>query len=256
MPFGGLSPSPERSGGGRTVVGRVLDSLNAQMGTAYDTTQPSNVYLKNMGRARAIAECWSTNARLANQWDPTRMTDFVARWEKIYGLYPLPTDTMVDRRARIQAAVLRVAQFPSYQAVVDQLTLTLGVVFVSVTHTGTNAANPTVGPGGVVTSPSGPAVVVSPALGNTTSSVDWASTVAHVAVQVKQPVGMLDVDFYVVCGKIFPILDSWLPAWVTFDWYRVLHTNATVTGFWLDGDPVNAAAGATLVNLDNEVFGS
>lgn len=255
MPFGGLAPSPERSGGGRTTVGRVLDSLNAQMGTAYDTTQPSNVYLKNMARARAIAECWSTNARLANQWDPLRMTDFVARWEKIYGLYPIPTDTMVDRRARIQAAVLRVAQFPAYQAVVDQLRLTLGTVFVGVVHTGTSAANPTV-VGGVVTSPSGPANVISPALGNTTAASDWASTIAHIAVQVQQPVGMTDVDFYIACGKIFPILDSWLPAWVTFDWFRALHTNATVAGFWLDGDPVNAAVGATVTNLDNEAFSS
>lgn len=254
MPFnGGLNPGFERSGGGRPVRGRILDSLNQQRGTAYDTSQASPVYAENLAFARAIAEVWANNERLANQWDPLRMTDFLPRWEAIYGLYPSPSDTLVDRRKRVAAAVARVAQFPTYQNVVDTLRAALGNVFVSITHTGTGAANPTVVAGGAVTSPSGPANVVWVGLGNTTSTVDWYSNVAHVLVQVQQPAGMLDVDFYSAAGKIFPILDSLLPAWVTFDWYRVCHSNATATGFYLDGDPVYSGSN-TYVNLDNEAF--
>lgn len=238
MGYGGLHPGFERYGGGKPALEVLTNSIGAQRGTAYDNTQPSNVYIENLAIARTLMECWSNNQRMANQFDPFRMTDFIPRWEKILGLYPNEGDTGNQRRARIVKAFARVTQIGIYQTVYDQLLATLGSnVFVQ-----------------IVTTSSAQAVVYTPAgwtvgLHDPSGLVNFYSTIAHILVEVVQPAGMLDGDFYQLVGKVNPLLDNLLPAWVTFDWYRKVHAGGT--GFYLDGDPTTTG---TLVNLDNEAF--
>ncbi len=73
----------------------------------------------------------------------------------------------------------------------------------------------------------------------TDPNVLWASTIAHVDVQVTQRVtGYQNTDhspnaaFYNVVANIVPVLDEMLPAWATFDWY-VASSHGGI-GFFLD----------------------
>lgn len=212
---GGLSPSPERTGGGAPRLRRIIEALGAQLGSAFDTTSTSNVYAEMQAYGRAINEAWGNGVRLANQWDPLRVTDFMGRWEAILGLTPAPTDLDTVRRARIAASLVRIGRANTFQAVVDAITAAVGsTVFVSITHTSSSGA--------VVVTPSGWPVGVQ------LSGVTWYSTTAHVLVLVTQPTGMSDSQFYSQVSAMNPVLDAMLPAWCTWDWARstTLHSIA------------------------------
>lgn len=216
--YGGLSPGFERYGGGSpNALKAIVDSLGQQRGTAYDNVTTGNVYIENMALGRAIAECWSNNQRMANQWDAARMTEFIPRWEKILGLIPGQSDTDTARRARIAASVLRISQSGIYQTVFDQLTVLLGSTIFN----------------GILTTSSGQAVVWTPSGWNvgshdSTKVLNFYSTVAHILIQVTQPSGMTDGVFYQTLGAINPMLDQILPAWVTWDWARNTTANLHV----------------------------
>ncbi len=225
MPIhGGLTPGFERYGGGTPALKLIVESLCAQRGTLIDATQPSNVYLENLANARAIAECWSNNQRMANQWDPARMTEFIPRWEKILALHPADGETDTERRTRIAIQFARINQSGIYQVVYDALTVLLGDLFVEITTTPSTQA--------VVWTPSGWSVGTT----DPTGVLNFYSTVAHIVIRVSQPLGMTDGKFYSTVATINPVLDNLLPAWVTWDWSRAtnLHiipiassTNAT-----------------------------
>ena len=230
MPFGGWHPGFERSGDPSPDLQRIFESLAAARGTAYDTTTlTGRVAIELQAYARAINECWQNNQRMANQWIAMKMTDFLPRWETIYGIVPLSTDTLIDRRRRIAVIQLRSGS-ANMQAVNDALVTLLGSIFVGITITSSATAN-------VWTPSTWP-------FGNhdATGAVDWYSTVGYLAIKVAQPAGMLDSDFYATMGTIVPLLDAILPAWVTFDWYRTSPTLGA--GFYLDDT----------YNLDNEAF--
>ncbi len=240
--YGGLSPGFERYGGGRVdILKTILDGMIQQRGTAQDSTTDSNVYPENMAIARVLAELWSNNQRLANQWDVKRMTVFIPRWEEILGIVPNEGDTDTVRRARIAIAFGRIAQSGIYQVVYDQLVSQLGSVFVGLVNQSSSTA--------VVWTPSGWDV----GSHDPSQQINFYSTIAHLSVEVKQLPYMTDGEFYETVGGINPILDDLLPAWVTWDWFR---TPSGVPGFYLDsGWPGGAVpAGEPSVNLDNEVL--
>ena len=234
--YGGRCPFPRRWGGGgvgipgKNRLALILDSLNAQLGTAYDVTLGSTVYARNMALARGLNAVWASNGRLANQWNPPRMSEFLSRWEAIYGIYPAPGASDSARRVAIGKAAARLGQSPTLQQVIDLLTVELGPVFVGMVHTSSAQAY-------VITPPSWP-------VGVQDAVRDWLSTVAYVAIQVTQPAGMDDGTFYQTAARVYSVLDPILPAWVTFAWFRNASTG--VKNFILD-DPHN---------LDNEAFGS
>lgn len=248
--YGGMNPGFERYGGGTPALRRIVESLGEARGTAYDSTQDSNVYPENFAVARALAECWSNNQRMANQWDAQRMTEFIPRWEAILGLYPAAGETDDQRRARIQTHLLRFSETGVYQTVYDTLLAILGSdVFVGIVHTTSDAT-----PSGSPLEANGPAQVWTPSdwsVGqhDATGAVNFYSNIAHILIEVTQPRGMTDGEFYDLVAKINPVLDNLLPAWVTWDWFRRAHNGQK--GFYLDGDPVVTG---TLVNLDNEAF--
>ncbi len=213
---GGLTPGFERYGGGTPALKIIVDSLNSQRGTLYNDLQTSTVYLENMALGRAIAECWSNNARMANQWDVARMTEFIPRWEAILGLVPKDKDTYTARRARIANVFSRFTQANIYQSVRDLLVALLGSVFVQVTHTSVDQSVVFVPVGGVALNSSDADISQQDATGELT----FYSTVCHLLIEVVQPVGYTDNDFYTAAALINAELDSMLPAWVTWDWAR------------------------------------
>ncbi len=224
--FGGLSPSPQRLGGGTPSLKHIVESLASQLGTAYDALDPDGiVYLELLAEARCLQAMWSQNARLANQWQGERVTDFLQRWEKIYALPSFPSDTLQDRRARIAVAQARVG-FADPPTIWDICSSILGSAFVSVVHTDSSAA--------AVWTPTGWPM-------GSHGAINWYSSVAHLAVKVTQPSSMSDEDFYARCGALMVALDGVLPAWITFDWFRLSGFGA---GFYLDDEH----------NLDNEAF--
>lgn len=227
---GGLSPGFERGGGGRPPLQSIVDSISAQLGTAYNTDDHTGiVYIRVQALARCIWAAWEQNQRLANQWDPLRMTDFLSRWEKIFAVPPSPGDTLTARRARVGVAMARVGE-ANGRAVYDVCKAFLGTCFVSIVTTPSTTANvwtPTGWPMG--THPSG------------ATDPTWYSSVAHIDVMATQPATMPDDEYYRTVASVKPALDIILPSWVTFD---VLRDGAGGLGFFLD-DPHN---------LDNERF--
>jgi len=221
--YGGFSPQPERYGGGVPRGQRILESLNAAMGTAYDTSRGTTVYAENLATARCINAAWENNQRLANQWDPRRMTVFVPRWERILKLTPLPTDTMPVRRRRIAAVFARWSQLPTYQQIKDKLSDALATTFVDLEH---------IAPADAVTWWPG---------GTPNADFPWYSTISHLLIRVTKPTPMTEATFYSTMGLILPLLDGFVPAWVTWSWIR---NGPNGDGFFLD----------ELHNLDNESF--
>lgn len=315
---GGFTPSPERYGAGEgnsnvPLVQRVVESIQAQIGSAYTNAIPSFVFVQALAFARAIVfDGYGASQRLSNQFIPSKMTDpgLLPRWEKILGLVVYPSDTQVVRRARVGAAFAAFAKSNAIQPVIDQLTSALGPVYVGIT-TYTPATATTFWPGFVgsvagitgrsglintltgmtgvtpvstacygasltlsncntpanngtfpiTSTPSSTSVTYyAPSVSSTDYGVGgtsgsptiqwqitnpwsyWSSSIANLTIQVKQPAGYTAAQFYAAIANIAPIMEAFLPAWMTWNWY--VNDSGGVLGFKLD-EP----------NLDLEAFG-
>lgn len=236
--YGGFSPYPRRFGGGRRRLQDVLDSLNADRGTAFDAVNRETVvYAENMALARGVNAAWGTNERLGSLWDPRRMPeDILARWEKILVLAPSPDDSVARRRAVLLEAFERFGSATISSYIQDKLAEALGDAFVGVEYIGPDAASIYVPDG---TYPWG-----------VVDTAPWSSSVAHVLVRMQKPDGWTESEFYEAAGKVSEILEPALPIWTTYDFYRAGPISADVPdgpsagGFYLDDES----------NLDNQVF--
>lgn len=237
--FGGYSPFPRRFGGGRPTLQSIVESILSQLGTAYDTTDktainglPPLVFIRAQAIGRCIWGAWEQNQRLGNQWDANRMTDFLPRWEKIYGLYPRSTDSVWTRMLRVGVAMARTGHAAGGDIYAVCLAYLGPSVLVKVV---TNSSSGSI----VVWTPAGWPMGSHPAR---PSDPDWYSTLAAISIQVQQPATMADDEFYATVASVIPPLDSILPAWVSMSWFRQdIHGSA---GFYLDEGK----------NLDNEAF--
>ena len=207
--FGGVAPFPRRYGGAPTRTATIVKSLQSQLAPKYDVTDTTGVvYIRLNAMARVLAGAWAQNERLANQWDPKRMTDFLERWEAIFGLSPPAGDSLTVRRARVGARAA-LAGFGTFSAIYTLCKMLLGDVFVS-----------------IVTTPSSSAQVWTPSgwpLGNHpvfTRDPDWFSSVAHIVILTQQPSTMGDGEYYATRASVVPELGVILPAWVTFSVLR------------------------------------
>lgn len=228
--YGGVWPI--RFGGGTPALKTRHEGILAQLGTAYSKTDsPGLVWLRAMAMARAFQDVWETNRRMALQWDPERVTDFLGRWEKICSLPVSPNDSLSVRRARLAIARAR-AGYADASTIYTTCLAYLGAsVFVSVVTTSSASAD--------VYTPSGWPMGNHPTvLGDT----DWSSGVSHIAIMTQQPSAMDDGTYYTTRASVIPALDAILPSWVTFD---VLRDGAGGAIFRLDDSH----------NLDNERFG-
>lgn len=217
-------------------------------GTAMADDVGSFVWAEHLAEAHALAALHHLNQRMANQWDPVRMTEFVPRWERILNLFPLPTDTMVDRRKRIGAKQALFGQPPTQQVVQDLMSALLGPVFVqlvtsssaeAVGWVGITPANAAYGyAGGGVTVPGGVTLPDGSALG-----ITWYSTIAHIVVLTTQPATYSDQSYRSTVALIAQFLDDLLPCWATWDWVL----DGSMPGEFILDDPHN---------LDNERLGT
>jgi len=233
--YGGFSPQPERYGGGPTPDETIAGVLDRALGDAHDTGDDSPQHAESVAMARMLADVWEAAQRMANQVIPLRMTTLLSRWEKILGAFPLSTDSDNARRARVNDRFARFTSDVTHSFVTSQLTAILGSVFVQVHN---------IAPAD--------AVVYWPGDGSATADLPWYSTVCHLPIEVQKPTGYSEADFLAAVGKIGPLLDDSLPAYMTWCWYRndAAHAGG---GTWSD----DADAGFYLddaLNLDFEVF--
>jgi hypothetical protein len=237
--FGGMSPYPRRFGGGEPRVKTVLETLNADRGTAFDTSnREATVYVNDMAIARALSAAWGTNERLGNLWMPYRMsTDTLVRWEKILAINPSPESTEFERRTYLATLFSNFGQAAISGRITELLTEALGDAFVAVESI--SYAN------AVIYVPDG-----TYPWGSVIADTPWSSTVAHVLVRLQKPTGWSEFDFYEAAGRVIQLLEPILPVWTTVDWYRAGPVSVAVSGgpsaggFYLDDEH----------NLDNECF--
>lgn len=242
MGLGGFHPYPKRYGGGRPLVKVLHDSLNAARGTAIDASDSTTVaWVENAAYARAVAfDGYGTTERLGNQRDPSRMTDFIPRWEGIFRIIPAPGATDTERREAIRVRFKRFLDASAIHYRVEAaLRNALGSYFGAVEYI--SYAN------AVIHVPD-----TSYPWGTVANGYPWTSTTAHLLVLLVKPSGASEGDFYTAAGKVSPILDAILPAYMTFNWYRRPTDASPVEvsggpsqgGFYLD----------SAANLDNNVL--
>lgn len=211
---------PEKFGAEKGVhnVEILLEALLEADGTALAKDVDSYVWAERMAEARVLSYLWKLNRRLANQWDPRRMTDFLPRWERILGIVPNKDDTEVERRAKVGAKLASYGAEPINQVVVDTLIQVLGDVFGSIVHSTSATANGFV-PGGVNV----------PGGANLPDG-DWYSTIAYLAIETFQG-DLTNATFREKFGDVYEFLDDLVPAWVTFAPFKDGPNGA---GFYLD----------------------
>lgn len=238
MGYGRFSPGFERYGGDVPSLKTILDGLNAARGSTYDVSETSTVYAENEAIARMLWTAWEQNQRFAHQFDPDRMTDFLPRWEKIFGIAPTSSQTETERRAVVKERMLRIGVVPTRQTTSDRLAAILGPLFLSYETIPFSSAVqwvPDASPAWPAGTPPAVRHVMAPG-----ELPQWASTTAHILFRVAKTPGMTDGEFWQALGRTYPLLDDTLPAWVTWDWYTV---STTGSGFYFDE-----------TNLDHQVF--
>lgn len=228
--MGAFNPLPLQPG---AEIERVIELLQqgfeSALGTALASEYGSMAWIENHATARVLADLSKAAIRLANQWDPQKMTDFLPRWEKILGIVPLPNATLKDRRTEVALRLSLFGEPPTYQVVYDFLSELLGDLFVTLVQTSSTEATGSISNNGLGISIPG---------GVTLPDGDWRSSIAYLAIQVQKPANMTDAEFYPQVGKIYQYLHTLLPAWCNFDWFK---DGASGAGFYLDED----------YNLDN-----
>jgi len=240
--MGAFNPSPTKAGAERGHIEEViLAGLLEADGTALAKDTTSFVWAERFAESRCIAYLHHLVQRMANQWDPQRMSDFLGRWSANYAIVVLPSDLDADVRRKIGAKIAINGQPPTQQVVNDYLTAVLGSVFVgiantsssqAVTYIGITADNAAFGyAGGGATIPGGLTIADGSSLG-----ITWYSTIANVDVLVAQPASMGAADFATTIGQVHVALDDILPAWATFG---LVADGAHGAGFFLDEPNLN-----------------
>lgn len=224
--FGGFGGFPLKFGGGNNHRRTLYDALNQARGTAYDTTDDSNVTADTYAQAIALEAVWSANRKMANQWDPRRMTDFIPRWEAIFDIHPSASDSLNARRAVLSAKFRALA---GQQTLTDIVSAMLGGSFVGVEYT-----------------PIAQAYMRWPENGYPT---DWISHTAHILIRVQFAQGQTENEFLRLMAQLDRFLRDYLPAYTTWDWGMFAENG--LDGFYLD-DPLGA--GPPPANLGYETF--
>jgi len=222
----------------------IVKSLRDQRGSNLrNAPVGSIVWIEINAWARAIYSIWLVNQKLSNQFNPNTLTDFLSRWETICGIAPLPGDTLTDRRNRIAAKFALVGQVANQTNLTDTLDAYLGSNFVQLLQggvsrisvgSGTHPAGSAYarwfgGSGSTFTDPiSIPAANTSDDNGVNGQSAQfinnsdqgWFSTVNMVFVELQQLANQPGAQFYALASSIFTLLQPYLPAYVTFDWFN------------------------------------
>lgn len=209
MPTGGYAIGPFRTGGSQSSDTEViLNALNTVRGTAYNADPGTIVWVENMAIARTLADAWGTARRFANQFIPAKMTVYLSRWEKIFGISPLQSETLTERRNTVAAKFEAFNVAPLTQNVKDFIDSIMSDVFIDLLHVPSQYSTGYVEGGTTISG------------GVTLLDGSWSSNIAYVGVRLYQPLHMTDAQFYDTANKFRPHLDAFLPAWTTFNWGR------------------------------------
>lgn len=240
--YGGTCPFPRAIGGNADEeLNALVASQNAQLGSAYDTSEGTAVYVESVAIARMLWGAYGTNARLGNLAHPYKMPkETIPRWEKILFLPGGQNLRETERRDRIAAKWAKFGKFITRAYIEEVIQGVASDVFVQIEHI--DYAN---------------AHILIPELGYTFGVVGtygaspWASTICHILILTEKPANYSEQDYYASVAKISKALDPILPAWATFDWYRrpestpiAVSGGPSQAGFYLDDEH----------NLDNNVF--
>jgi hypothetical protein len=224
-----------------TILETVLTSLNDARGTAYSKERGTVVWAENYALAKAIASVWEANRRLANQFDPARMSAFLPRWEKILGIVPAPSDSLKTRKDRVAFKLSLWSKEPTGTNLIELVKAKIGDLYVGITHILSTQNTGSI-PGGL-TSPGGV----------TLPDGEWGSDISYVGIRVWQPRTSADAklitdgEFYDRVKNYKPIYDDHAPAYVTHNWHRF--------GYVLPGT-VSAALGTNLITGVSTTFQS
>lgn len=206
---GGFSKFFRTGSEANTTLEIILKDLNASVGNAYDTSEGSNVYIENFAYARALDEMYETAQRARNCFDPDRMPDFMlSRWEKIFDITPPLGASHNQRRQALKARHVLFNVVPTEQAVRDYIRFYIPDMFIDIETTSNNDA--LVGVPGGATVPGG----------ITAPDAEWQSSSSFLGIRTYQPINMSDTEFYDRVNSYADFLGKFLPAYVTFDWFR------------------------------------
>ena len=192
----------------RADLQQIADSLLAQRGDAITTQPGSIIWVETQAWARALYSIWANNQKLAYQFDPNKMTAALPRWESIMGLSALPTDTIQSRQQRIAARFKIINKLPNTPNITDLLVDTLGITFLELINIPATTA--------YAQFPSGSAIT-----GGITNVVagPWYSTIQEIFIETIHPPSLTDNEFYAIVNQVFPLLNTYLPAYDQFDWF-------------------------------------
>lgn len=235
---GGFNPSPNVLGGSAALdLEAIQEGFADSQGSALARERGTVAWVENHAQARVLWDLYRLPQRLANQWDPLRMTDFLPRWEKILGIKPLKNETLLERREHVGSKMSLVSAGTIQQVLTDYLEETIGDIFVGVEY-GDPVTAVTYVPGGA-SIPGGPTLLDGDLLPNTLSP--WSSSLAYISILINKPASMTNDEFYERAARIYDDVDNLIGAWMRFDW---VNDGPNGAGFYLDED----------ANLDNQRF--
>lgn len=221
MGFGAYSPFPVRFGGGKRPVETEHEALLETYKPVFNVDQGELPWLEAMAEAAVAGMMWAGSLRLANQRTPTKMIDGLRIWEEACGLSPSASDPPVERRAEVAA------KFRSYgnnaePDIRDVCAAMMGSNFVELSWVLT-AEDVTYWPG-INPGPPG---------------LEWFSRQCIAYIEVTKA-GLDQASFDRKVGKLTQALDSFLPAWMTFEIFTV-DTSGADEGFILDFSSLDEA---------------
>lgn len=155
--------------------------------------------------ARFLWELFENNVRLANQFNPETMTDFLSRWENIYGLTYNSFLSDSERRQAVADKLLQYNSIANNYGLYLLATTVLGDAFVDIEFTTPDFAAAQ----GTATVPGGIAGTYG---GTVYQDDDWRSAVSFIRVVVTRgnmPAG----DYAFRLHRFKLIVQNFMPAW-------------------------------------------
>ena len=229
MAFGFLAPFPVRLGGQRPDAASWLDMLRSMLGSAFTVENISFRGYRSMALARHFAGVAQFAEKIERNSLPATSDDSLMSWADRLGVIVRPRDTASAIRA-VCAAKYQAQQGAQLAVVQDSVAAVLGSALVTIHYiNGSDLATPP-DPTEWPNENPGPAEYDLGGVG------PWLSARCYVLVEATQPATMTYDDFlFLINVRLFELLDTLMPAWVSF-------AVATDIGFNLDIDPLDLTA--------------
>lgn len=193
----------------------IRDSILQGLGNQFTNTTLSNVDIICDALARACYNIWQVYGNVSNQFDPNTMDTMLSRWEAIFNLQPILNEPLDLRRAAIATKFALINQIPTQSNIITLMNKIIPQIFELLITIPESAA---VG-GGI------PAGIIG-GLNTLVAGAGWFSTAAALYIDIHRPSSMSQYTFWNQAYLIFPVLNSYLPAWTSFDWFSATFNNS------------------------------